>query len=61
MISQSEMLTGFLTGTKRWNGAVTHRSIATEAENQLLYTLGVEAERLSRGFFGILGRPDKNG
>jgi hypothetical protein len=59
--SQSRLLTGILTDTKRWNGCGDASFDSNRSGKSVACTLGVEAERLSRGFFGILGRPDKNG
>ncbi len=59
--SQSRLLTGVLTDTKRWNGGGDASFDSNRSGKSVACTLGVEAERFSRGFFGILGCPDKNG
>lgn len=59
--SQSRLLTGILTDTKRWNGGGDASFDSNRSGKSVACTLGVGAERFSRGFFGILGCPDKNG
>lgn len=59
--SQSRLLTGILTDTKRWNGGGDASFDSNRSGKSVACTLGVEAERLSGGFFGILSCPDKNG
>ncbi len=48
MIKQSRLLTGFLTGTERWNRCGDASFEGRRSGKPLPGTLGAEAERLAR-------------
>jgi hypothetical protein len=48
MVSQSRLLTGILTGTRRWNGGGDTPFEDRRSGKPLSQTPGVEAERLAK-------------